>query len=194
MQDLAVRYGGRRPTDAELAGELHCFRHGECSLGAMLASVMSRTGAHPAADVEPEFRARCLSLVAEVTVPMPDAARLFDELEARGIPNGILTNGWSELQRAKAAAVGYARPVIVSEEIGFWKPDRRAFLSACETLGFDVSSTVYVGDSPESDIAGSKSAGMIACWADLESKRYPKSCVAPDHTVTRLPDVLAFLS
>ena len=193
MRDLAVQYGGRAPTNVELASGLRCFRHGQCSLGAMLDSVMRATGADAPANVEAQFRARCLSLADTSTVAMPGAVELLGELRSRGVPNGILTNGWTELQRAKASAIGYEGSVVVSEEIGFWKPDPRAFAAACESFSYTPGTTMYVGDSPDTDVVGSKAAGLIGCWADIEGKTYPAECVSPDVTVTWLPDVLKLL-
>ena len=140
-----------------------------------------------------EYRARCLALVPSSVEATPGAQQLYEQLAERGVAHAIFSNGWTELQRSKAAAAGYPGLVMTSKEIGFWKPDVRAFRQACEALNFDIASTMYVGDSPEADVSGSKAAGLIACWADLEERPYPARLVAPDYTIKKLADLPALL-
>jgi putative hydrolase of the HAD superfamily len=49
---------------------------------------------------------------------------------------------------------------VFSDEVGFPKPDRRAFLRALDGLGVDVEGAVHVGDLRRSDVAGARGVGM----------------------------------
>jgi HAD superfamily hydrolase (TIGR01509 family) len=189
LRGLAIRYCERVPTDAEIAAALKGFRSGRTSLDAMIEEAVAAWGGHGTPVIAQEYRAVAVALVAASVVPMPGARELFELLSSRGVRHAIFSNGWSELQAAKAASVGYPGRVITSEEVGAWKPDATAFLRAAGVVGFEPERTLYVGDSPVADVAGSKGAGMQAAWADLEGEPYPEDVVKPDYVVTWLPDV-----
>ena len=50
--------------------------------------------------------------------------------------------------------------VLVSEDVGWRKPNRKIFQEALRRLGVKAEETVYVGDSPAEDIGGGAAAGM----------------------------------
>ncbi|MBC5825473.1 MAG: HAD family hydrolase [Candidatus Eremiobacteraeota bacterium] len=170
---------------------LRSFRQGRRSLGAALSDLLARCGC---TDADPRslvaaYKSAALQDVARSVTPMPGAPAMLAALAAAGIKLAILTNGWTELQRAKAAAISFPGPVFVSQEIGAWKPDPRAFEIAAALASFDVGRTAYVGDSGVIDVAGAKAAGMFAVWADLEGKPYPAVAPAPDAAITSLGDL-----
>lgn len=189
LRGLAIRYCERAPSDAEIAESLSEFRSGRTPLDTMVEDAVSMWGGHGAPIVAQEYRAVALALVAGSVEPMPGAQELFELLASRGVQHAIFSNGWSALQAAKAAAVGYPGRVITSEEVGAWKPDPQAFLRGAAVVGFDPEATLYVGDSPVADVAGSKGAGMQAAWADLEGQVYPEGVLKPDYVVKWLPEV-----
>ena len=82
---------------------------------------------------------------------------------------GVLTNGSVRQQNAKTRALGLAGcldVVVTSEELGWAKPDPRAFRMACQRLGTAPEQTVYVGDNHEVDVLGARSAGLRAVHVD----------------------------
>jgi len=193
LRGLAIRYCERVPSDAEIAQSLSEFRAGRTPLDTMVEDAVSTWGGHGAPVIAQEYRAVAIALVAGSVEPMPGAHELFELLASRGVQHAIFSNGWSELQAAKAAAIGYPGRVITSEEVGAWKPEGVAFLRAATLAGFDPPSTLYVGDSPVTDVVGSKGAGMQAAWADLEGHTYPSGVVAPDYVVKWLPEVVGLV-
>ena len=52
--------------------------------------------------------------------------------------------------------------VILSRDVGWRKPHPNIFNKALEALGVPGNQAAHVGDSPESDVAGAKSVGMVA--------------------------------
>jgi putative hydrolase of the HAD superfamily len=60
------------------------------------------------------------------------------------------------------------------------KPDPRAFLGACETIGADPSTTWYVGDSIRADVHGAIEAGLTSVWVDRWNDPFHDR---PDHVV-----------
>lgn len=50
--------------------------------------------------------------------------------------------------------------VLVSEEAGWRKPNKKIFQDTLKRLGVNAKETLYVGDSPLEDIKGAKDVGM----------------------------------
>ena len=184
LREFADRLCVVPPNDAALVAKLARFRAGEVSLEAMLTAAFQHCDLPD--DVVARYKAAALSALPSLLQPMPGAIETIDALRAQQYAVGILSNGWTELQVAKARGIGFDGAVVVSEQIGVWKPDRRAFAAAAERLGVDLTRSVYVGDSPTVDVAGAKAAGMLAVWADLEGQIYPHGVTAPDRTITTL--------
>lgn len=128
-----------------------------------------------AGDLAGRYRQICYDLVDELVQPVPGAADCIAALVTNGIPIGILTNGWSELQERKIArALGeFPGPVLVSDEIGAYKPSAEAFRKLEAALGVDPSNLWYVGDNPTSDIAGARAYGLRAVWVNRGGQEYP---------------------
>ena len=188
LRDLTRRYCGAPMSDQDIAAALGRFRRGFEPLGAMLANALE--GCACGDDVLHEYKAAALRLLPQRLCASPGVAMTVADLKARGVVVAILTNGWSELQLAKAAGIGFDGPVFVSESIGAWKPDARAFRIATDSLAVPAERSAYVGDSPFTDVAGSKNVGMISVWADLEARTYPADGVEPDYSITSLSQIL----
>jgi HAD superfamily hydrolase (TIGR01509 family) len=185
---LAERHCLSVPSDDDIATALAQFRTGVVSLGTMLTDAFSRWGYN--GQVLDEYKAEALRMLPESLVPMPGATQTVTELERADLVVAILSNGWTELQHAKASLIGFEGPVFASEEIGAWKPGRRAFEIAADRTGVALTQSLYIGDSPETDVAGAKNAGMFAAWANLEDGTYPADAVAPDFTVSALEELI----
>jgi len=108
----------------------------------------------------------------------------------------VLTNGPSDLQRAKMRATGLDgrfEYVAISAEIGYGKPDPRAFEHVAASLGVDVRRCVMVGDSVRRDVVGAIAAGMRPVYLNRRASMSEESVegVAEIASLTDLPDVLA---
>ena len=191
LRELARSYCNAAPNDDEVRAVLRQFRTGAQTVDVAVARALQAWGCpeRNTAHGAEAFRQRCLALAPERVQPMPGAREMLRELAASKIPLGILSNGWTALQHLKAWLLNFPGPVLASEEIGAWKPDAHAFEIALARFSMQPASTLYVGDEPAVDIAGAKSAGMPAVWADLEGKKYPSDAVAPDFTVTALSQI-----
>jgi HAD superfamily hydrolase (TIGR01509 family) len=98
---------------------------------------------------------------------LPELVRLkrdADELlRAFAGPTVVVTNGGTAMQRRKLASAGLAERVthvLVSEECGVRKPSAEIFRLALALAGCDAEAALMVGDHPEHDIAGARSAGI----------------------------------
>ncbi|HSG17116.1 MAG TPA: YjjG family noncanonical pyrimidine nucleotidase [Anaerolineae bacterium] len=80
----------------------------------------------------------------------------------------IITNGLTDVQRPRfgESSIGrYFEDWIISEEVGFAKPDPRIFDVAFERMGRpDKEQVLIIGDSLTSDIAGGIAYGIDTCW------------------------------
>lgn len=89
----------------------------------------------------------------------------------------IITNGIASVQhgRMMRSPIKYlVEDVFISEEMGAEKP-HRAFFDAVERRipDFDPASTLVVGDSLTSDMAGGIAAGLDTCWYNPKGKGKP---------------------
>jgi len=77
---------------------------------------------------------------------------------------------------------------VYSCDVKFRKPDPRIFRIAIEKAGAEPSESLFVGDSPGADVAGSAKVGMIPVLKDPAGKHL--NCpVQPKHRIKRLADL-----
>jgi 2-haloacid dehalogenase len=95
------------------------------------------------------------------------AEALVEALDSR-VRMMIITNGLKDVQRSRLgqSSLGrYFKEIIISEEVGFAKPDGRIFDAAFDLMGQPAKSEVIiVGDSLTSDIQGGLNYGIDTCW------------------------------
>lgn len=145
-----------------------------------------------AKELAARYREICYDLVKQMVKPAPGAHDALAALVADGIPVGILTNGWSELQERKIEhALGeFPGPLLVSDVIGAYKPSATAFRALENALGVSPSQLWYVGDNPAADIAGALAYGLRAVWLNESGHAYPAGLEPPTATIEHL-DALA---
>lgn len=108
---------------------------------------------------------------------------------------GLITNGPSRIQRDKIARLAIHDlfdEILVSEEEGVWKPDPVIFQRALEGFDVDAKRAVYVGDSPEHDVAGAQSAGITSVWINRRERNWPGGPRA-DYEIKRLTELVDVL-
>lgn len=191
LLELSRRYCTAPLANGRIVEALAAFRSGTTPLSQMIREAFA--GCTCGDDIVERYKSLALERLPSRVEPMAGAMRTIAALRSSGLAVAILSNGWTELQLAKAAAIGFDGPVYVSEAIGAWKPDAQAFEIATQSLGAALERSMYVGDSPLTDVAGSKTAGMTAVWADLEGQKYPDGVSAPDFSITSLDQLLAIV-
>ena len=114
------------------------------------------------------------------------------DLNHRQVPWGIVTNGPSTMQRHKCQALGLdqiAPFIVISEEVGYAKPDPRIFRDALDATGLAKPEQVmFVGDSPATDIDGARRFGMRTAWV-RRGRRFPSDLPPPDLIVDSINEV-----
>jgi HAD superfamily hydrolase (TIGR01549 family) len=110
--------------------------------------------------VNEDFRARADGRNVFELRPGMDA--LLRRLHERGLKLGLAANQpAAALERLDAAGVGhYFHYRHVSSTHGFYKPDPRLFLHACEALAVSPQECIMAGDRIDNDIAPARALGM----------------------------------
>ena len=113
-------------------------------------------------------------------------------LRERGVLLGIVTNGHTRIQRPKIEQLGLAQRVdcvVISEEVGYHKPDARVFARALQSLGCTGEQAWFVGDHPRNDIAGAAAAGLTPIWLS-GIHPWPDELPQPQRSIGCLADLL----
>ncbi|MDE7152809.1 MAG: YjjG family noncanonical pyrimidine nucleotidase [Muribaculaceae bacterium] len=103
-----------------------------------------------------------LDRLAECQGTVPGAHELLHRLRAKGFRIGVLSNGFKEVQYRKMASAGLTDLidcVVLSDEIGVNKPDRRLYDHAVAKAGTTAAESLIIGDNPDTDILGGINAG-----------------------------------
>lgn len=112
---------------------------------------------------------RALSDEIQIQVKRLKRSALFAKLKKKKINLAILTNENLRTQLIKLNAIDpqskYFSYMLTSEEIGFEKPDLRAYQEVLRVTGFKSNETLMVGDDVEADMNGGKAAGLTTVFA-----------------------------
>ena len=95
----------------------------------------------------------------------PDVIPLLERY--KDTPKGIISNGDRDQQRRKLEKTGidpYFEVVVVSDDIGVFKPDPGIFEHAARLAGKAPSQCWYIGDRVDTDAKAAKDAGMTGVW------------------------------
>lgn len=100
--------------------------------------------------------------------PYRGVTEMIEELKAKGIKVGIITDGRPEGQRNKLEALGLdIDDVIITDELGgvqFRKPCDIAFRIMMTRWRLNPADVVYVGDNPLKDFQAPQQLGMRSVW------------------------------
>lgn len=106
----------------------------------------------------------------------PGVAEMIEELKAKGIKVGIITDGRPEGQRKKLEALGLdVDDVIITDELGgvqFRKPCDIAFRILVTRWRLNPADVVYIGDNPTKDFQAPQQLGMKSLWFMNEDGLY----------------------
>jgi putative hydrolase of the HAD superfamily len=140
-------------------------------------------------DYEMQFQFHC--------VPFQFLTEMLNELQKQGYLLGIITNGRSPFQARAIDGLGirdYFDAILISEVEQVRKPQVEIFQRAMNRLGVLASDSVFIGDHPEADIAGAKSAMMKTIWKRNLSWTEAKEADATIDELSEIPPTLAQFS
>ena len=115
------------------------------------------------------------------------AIELLEELKGK-YRLYLVSNGEPTVQRNRMAAVDIAKyfdDIFISQKVGYAKPDKRFFDYVFQRTGTNKDTTIIIGDSLTSDIAGGCMYGIKTCHLNplgtvVEGK------FIPDYEIKRL--------
>lgn len=103
-----------------------------------------------------------------------DVIACFDWLQALDIKIAIFTNGNANLEYCQEFAP-YLSLCLGAAEVGAAKPSPVGFLVCAQKTGLLPSRILFVGDSYDKDVVGSKNCGMHSALLRRESVANPSS-------------------
>lgn len=107
----------------------------------------------------------------------------------------IISNGIGEAQRSRLAAGGmnhFFDALIISDEVGYWKPDKKIFDEALKRLGIDRTEALFIGDSLRDDYHGAINAGIDFCYYNRQGQPIDAD-VRPKYMINSLMNVASLL-
>ncbi|HZQ60302.1 MAG TPA: HAD-IA family hydrolase [Casimicrobiaceae bacterium] len=143
------------------------------------------------------FLARYESAICIASALFAEMEQVLAELEARGLPWGIVTNKATRFTMPLMAALGlpYAPRVLVcGDTTPYSKPHPAPLLHAADLLGIAPARCLYVGDS-ERDVMAGLAAGMqtiVARYGYIAPDEQPHSWQAHGH-IERPRELLQWL-
>jgi HAD superfamily hydrolase (TIGR01509 family) len=125
--------------------------------------------------------------------PLPGAIETVRWLRGQSCHLVLLTNGSSAAQRRKIERFALAdlfHHILIEGEMGFGKPDPRAFARALGSAGVDPSDAWMVGDNLEWDVSQARRLGIHAIWVDHRGRGVPEgSDIHPDRIVQSIAEL-----
>jgi putative hydrolase of the HAD superfamily len=113
------------------------------------------------------------------TVCFSGAEKVIEYLYGK-VKLGILSNAYnSEEQKRRINNTGIARffdDIVVCADIGAYKPSKEVFLYLVNKYGLAPNECIYIGDSEEYDIKGSREAGLYTI--KMVHNPLPKNSIA----------------
>jgi HAD superfamily hydrolase (TIGR01549 family) len=193
--DGGVRSRDATDLDRMIAESIRLHPHGADHFEELFArfGIRDARAARAAADWYRENRFHGLRLFPGVEAlfsTVRDALSVDESKAAR--PIGIVTNGPTEVQRAKLDLLGIGRLVdfvLVSEEFGVAKPDPEIFREALRLAGVRPEEAICVGDSVEFDMAGANAAGIPTVWVNRQERPWPEPDPPPTREIHSLADL-----
>lgn len=143
----------------------------------------------------PQLWQEYVDLMAAAVTCRPEVLEGLGRLRAAAWTIGVITNGASDIQRAKLVGTGLADlvdGVAASGDLEIRKPDRRLFELGATRCGVSLADGGWmVGDNPTGDIGGGRRAGLRTIW--LRGRSWPDELAAPHHVVDDVTDAITIL-
>lgn len=133
-----------------------------------------------------------LDLLGRQTTLVDGARDLLAYLRDKGYRMGIVSNGFREVQynKLKSSRIdSYFDPVVLSDDAGHNKPDRRFFEYALQRASSRKMLNVVIGDNLNVDIVGAVDAGLRAVWFRRERDRSTEADICTVDSLLQLKNL-----
>lgn len=98
--------------------------------------------------------------------PEEEVHTLLDQISQHA-KIGLITNGSTQRQKAKIKSSqleSYFETIVISDEVGYSKPEQEIFDIALDRLGVMASETLFIGDDLVKDVKGPQNVGIKSVW------------------------------
>lgn len=105
----------------------------------------------------------------------------------------LITNGFKEVQSTKLKSSGLEgrfKTITTSEEVGVLKPNSKVFHHALNLASATPQESIYVGDHFETDVVGSKKAGIDQVFFNPKKAKHPPIATFEIEDLSELMDLL----
>ena len=93
----------------------------------------------------------------------------------------------------REGVAGLFETIVVSDEVGWRKPNRLIYERAMERLAIGPSEALFVGDRADLDVAGAHGVGMRAVWINRNAEPLPAGAPSPDFEIRDLGELAGVL-
>ncbi len=113
----------------------------------------------------------------------PETVEVLEALAARGLVLGIVSNFDSRLPTLckELGIAHFFRTITCSGRAGHAKPSPEIFITALRQVGIHPIDILYVGDSPQHDLAGPRSLGMTTLLLDRTGRHEKVDAIRITH-------------
>jgi putative hydrolase of the HAD superfamily len=151
--------------------------------------LMERYGVQGSPEAAAEYYVEALS---EQSMLLPGALETVERISEK-LPVSIVTNGISKVQRGRMGRSPLRhliRDFVVSEEIGFAKPDPKVLEIALRNLSVSARDALMAGDGV-ADMRCAVNAGVDGCWVNPNGKSLPEDLqpLYEIRDIALLPDI-----
>lgn len=119
-------------------------------------------------------------------------------LKKKQLKIGILSNGLFNEKMEKYRKLRLHKfniKIVASDIIGFEKPDPRAFEEILQKVDAVSTEVMFIGDTPNTDVIGSKNLNMIAVLFKTKGKSYSQSDLSiADYNISNHAEVIDILN
>jgi len=134
--------------------------------------------------------------LAQIATVEPETRNVLETLRRRGYALAIVSNTFVpgfvlDRHLAELGLLEFFPHRVYSCDVSYRKPHSRIFELALQRLGVRASESIFIGDQPEADVAGARTAGMMPIWKRTTLVAHPPdaSVLAIDR-LAELPDKL----
>jgi 2-haloacid dehalogenase/putative hydrolase of the HAD superfamily len=124
--------------------------------------------------------------------PFPEVVAALGQLKEAGFRLAIISNADDSIIAGNVAQLGgHVDRVITAQQARAYKPSRRIFEHAWQTLGITKEAVVHICASPHLDLVAARDLEFRAIWIDRGTGRVPPPDYKPDavaSSLDKLPD------
>lgn len=122
-----------------------------------------------------------------------DAHEILHKIKCKGFKTALMTNGDSKLQRYKIERFQlekYFDHIFIEEEVGFGKPEKRAFLNVLSKFSISPEEAIILGDNLKWEVEIPQSMGITSIWVNQKNMKKRKgNDPLPKFEINKLADL-----